>query len=90
MTVHDIPNIEHCDIQVGGSTANPTWYRITSHEGWYIHLNNGVEDTANIWKGAVVLPASYDFSQVEIRAAADLPEGAEICGGDNEPDHEIM
>lgn len=80
MTVYDIPNIEHCNIEVIGNSASPSGYRITTHEGWYIHLNDGVEDTANIWKGAVALSARYDYSQVEIRAEADLPEGAEICG----------
>jgi hypothetical protein len=55
-------------------------YLIVAHEGWYIHLNDGDEETANLWKTAVGLMTNYDFSQVEIRAAADLPEGAEICG----------
>jgi hypothetical protein len=86
MTVYEIPNIEHCDVTMPTSRR----YLIRAHEGWYIHLNDGDEETANIWKGAVGLMTDYDFSQVEIRAEADLPEGAEICGGDNEPDHEIM
>lgn len=90
MTVYDIPNIEHCTIEVIGNSASPSGYRITAHEGWYIHLNDGDEETANIWKGAVALRAAYNFSQVEIRAEADLPEGAEIFGGGNEPEHEIM
>ena len=85
MTVYEIPNIEHCTVTPVGTVG----YRITAHEGWYIHLHNGVEDTVNVWKGAVILPATTDFSIVEIRAEADLPEGAEICGGD-ETEHEIM
>ena len=89
MTIYEIPNIEHCDIVPIGSSANPLGYRVNSHEGWYIHLNNGVEDTQNVWKTAVILTPTYDFSIVEIRAEADLPEGAEICGvTDNE--HEVM
>ena len=86
MTVYEIPNIEHCDVVPIGTLG----YRITAHEGWYIHLNNGVEDTVNVWKGAVALLANDDFSMVEIRAEADLPEGAEICGGDDEPEHEVV
>lgn len=85
MTINEIPNIEHCTIEPMGTIA----YRITAHEGWYIHLHNGVEDTANVWKGAVILILPYDFSTVEIRAEADLPEGAEICGGDNN-EQEVM
>lgn len=84
MTVYEIPNIEHCDVTMPTSRR----YLITAHEGWYIHLNNGVEDTANVWKGAVGLMVDYDFSLVEIRAEADLPEGAEICGGD--ANHEVV
>ena len=85
MTVYEILNIEHCNVTMPSSRV----YLIQAHEGWYIHLNDGDEETANIWKGAVGLPISYDFSQVEIRAEADLPEGAEICGGEDN-DHEIM
>lgn len=86
MTVYEIPNIEHCTVTPVGDPAIA--YRITSHEGWYIHLHNGVEDTVNVWKGAVILSTRYDFSTVEIRAEADLPEGAEICGENT--DNEVM
>lgn len=87
MIVYDIPNIEHCVVT---PMVNGTMFKIVSNEGWYIHLNDGIEDTANVWKGAVILPSTYDFSQVEIRAEADLPEGAEICGGTTEPKPEVM
>lgn len=73
MTVYEIPNIEHCDVTPVGTLG----FRIISHEGWYIHLNDGDEETANIWKGAVVLLANTDWTIVEIRAEADLPEGAD-------------
>ena len=89
MTVNEILNINHCDVIPVMNGETIAGYRINSHEGWYIHLNNGVEDTVNVWKTSVILPASYDFSIVEIRAAADLPEGAEICGGTT-PEPEVM
>ena len=80
MTVYEIPNIEHCTVT---PMVNGNMFRIITNEGWYIHLNDGNEDTANVWKTAVILQATYDFSIVEIRAAADLPENAEICGDVN-------
>lgn len=86
MTVYEIPNIDHCDVSPVGTLG----FRITAHEGWYIHLNDGDEETANIWKGAVILLSTTDWTIVEIRAEADLPEGAEICGDTNEPEHEVM
>ena len=86
MTVYEIANIEHCTIRPVGNVA----YRINSDDGWYIHLNDGIEDTANIYKTAVILSTGYDFSQVEVIAKADLPEDAEICGGDTEPKSETM
>ena len=86
MTVYEIPNIEHCTVRLVGDIV----YRINSNGGWYIHLNDGDEETANIYKTAVALRTDYDFSQVQIIAEADLPEGAEICGGDDEPEHEVM
>lgn len=84
MTVYDIHNIEHCTVT---PKANGAMFLIVAHEGWYIHLNDGDVTAENIYKGAVGLPATYDFSIVEIVAEADLPENAEICGGD---DHEVM
>lgn len=84
MTVYEIPNIEHCSIETVGNPA--IGYTIISNDGWFIHLNDDDEDTVNIWKTAVVLGVNYDFSQVEICAAADLPEGAEICGNVNPPE----
>ena len=78
MTVYEIPNIDHCDVREVGSPV--VMYRITSHKGWYIHLNDGDEYATHIWKTAVALLTSYDFSTVQIVAEADLPEGAEIYG----------
>lgn len=77
MTVYDIPNIEQCTVT---PMASGRMFRIESHEGWYIHLNNGDEQNENIWKTAVALLATYDFSIVEIRPFAELPPDAEICG----------
>jgi hypothetical protein len=85
MTVYEIPNIEHCDVRALGTVG----FRIIAHEGWYIHLNDGDEETANNWTREVGLPASADFSIVEIRAEADLPDGAEINGYDNN-EQEVM
>lgn len=76
MTVYDIPNIEHCTVI---ERLNGTVYMITANDGWYIHLNNGVEDTQNVWTTVVILYDDEDFSIVEIRAEADLPENDDIC-----------
>ena len=78
MTVYEIQNIEHCTVEEFGNPA--CMYRIISNEGWFIHLNDGIADAINTWKTAVALPDDYDFSIVEIRAEADLPEDAEIYG----------
>ena len=79
MTVYEIPNIEHCNVVPVNSNGNVIGYRLTTHEGWFIHLHNGVEDTVNLWKRAVILPVNYDFSIVEIRAEEDLPPESEIA-----------
>lgn len=91
MTVYEIPNIEHATV----STIGTMGYRITMHEGWYIHLRDneaGVDENGNptkIYKTIALLRSDYDFSLVEICAEADLPDNAEINGGaDN--DHEVM
>lgn len=78
MTVYEVPNIEHCDVR---QIANS--YRLVTHEGWYIHLP---EHEENSYTTAVFLLATYDFSTVLIIPASELPEGAEINGGDNPPE----
>ena len=90
MTVYDIPNIEHCDVSKIGSIG----YRILVHEGWYIHQRDFCDTTdengnpTKLFRTVALLSTGYDFSLVEITAEADLPENAEICGGNN--DHEKM
>ena len=91
MTIHDIPNIEHCTIETIGAVA----YRLFAHEGWYIYLPNsgdGEDDNGNpikIYKTVVIISQTYDFSLVEITAEADLPPNIEICG-DTGNDPEVM
>lgn len=92
MTVYDIPNIEHCDIVPVGTIA----YRIIAHPGWYIYkANNPVGEDENgnptkLYQGIAIVSVNFDFSLVEITAEADLPDNAEICGGDTGNDNEIM
>lgn len=86
MTIYEIPNIEHCTVIPVGNP--PVIYRVSSNEGWYIHLNDGIEGGENLYKTAVALNATYDFTQVEIVPESELPENAEICGGSN--DHETI
>ena len=87
MTVYDIPNIEHCTVT---PMASGRMFKIETNEGWYIHLNDGDVETENIWKGAVILPTAYDFSMVEIRPFAELPEDAEICGVVTDTETDIL
>ena len=82
MTVYDIPNIENCTVTVIGSM-----YRIISNEGWYINVN--VDGNENLYKGAVILQSTFDFSLVTIVPESELPEDAEICGGTT-PDVETV
>lgn len=78
MTINEIPNIEHCEVIPMGDPLIA--YKLIANEGWYIHLNNGVEDTQNVYKTVVILILPYDFSIVDIVAEADLPADANICG----------
>lgn len=91
MDIYDIPNIEHCDVAPFGSLN----YRVVAHPGWYIYQADnipGVDENGNptkIYRTVTILRRDYDFSLVEITAEADLPDNAEICGGENN-DHEVM
>lgn len=91
MTVYDIPNIEHCDVTMLGTIG----YRIFAHEGWYIYQADNIpggteENPTKIYRTAVILFTNYDFSLVEITAAADLPDNAEICGDTMPGEPEVM
>lgn len=81
MTVYDIPHVTVTPV------ANGRMFLIVADEGWYIHCP---EHEELVYKGAVGLRADYDFSQVQIVAEADLPEGAEILGDDTQPETEEM
>lgn len=81
MTVYDIPHVTVTPV------ANGRMFLIVADEGWYIHCP---EHEELVYKGAVGLRADYDFSQIQIVAEADLPEGAEILGGDTQPETEVM
>ena len=84
MTIHDIPNIEHCKIT---PRLNGQMQMITTNDGYYIHLNDGHEETENTWATVMILNNDYPWEQVEIRAKEDLPENAEICADtENEED----
>ena len=82
MTVYDIPHVTVTPV------ANGRMFLIVADEGWYIHIPS-IHDEL-VYKGAVGLEASFDFSTVQIVAEADLPEGAEILGGDTQPETEVM
>ena len=60
-------------------------WRITMEDGYWIHQPVFGE---NVWKTVTGIYPNEDLSTTEIRATADLPENAELCGGDN--DHEVM
>ena len=76
MTIYDVPNIEHCTVteRLGGKS-----YKVVANSGWFIHYNDGDEETENFWFTVILVRSDYDFSLIQIVAEADLPEGAEIC-----------
>ena len=56
---------------------------LTADEGMY--LTDG-----QTYGTTVVLPADADYSAWYEITEADLPDNAEICGGNNEPEQEVM
>ena len=67
--------------------GNPVYvYRVTTEDGYYIRTPKMEE---NIYKTVTFIYPTDDFDAIEIVAQADLPENAEICGGEDN-NHEIM
>lgn len=81
MTVYEIPNIEHCTVT---PMANGRMFRILTNDGWVIKMPEYAE---NEYSMGVILPATDDFSVVQILPVSSLPEDAVINGdADNEPE----
>ena len=92
MTIYDIPNIEHCDIE----NMSQNIVRLFAHEGWYIHKStdpvgeDGNGNTTIMYRTVVIIFTDREnLSGIEIVAEADLPSNAEICGDVNN-NHEVM
>lgn len=74
MSINQIPNIEHCETKEVKANEKVIGYTIKAMDGYLIHLNNGVEDTENVWVRTISISATEDFSRVEIRKETDAPK----------------
>ena len=79
MSVYDLLNVT---VEEMGTI----YYRVRTNEGYYMACPMYGE---NVYKTVGTFRVSYDFSLVQIVAEADLPEGAELNGGEYN-DHEVM
>ena len=80
MTINEIPNITYTII------GNNIGYRIVANDGYCIHTPQHEE---NEYARLIAVPVSYDLSQIQVLLIADLPEGSEVHGG-NENEPEVM
>lgn len=72
MTVNDLQNVR---VENFGNPVSA--HRITANEGYCIHTPAHAE---NQYARVIIVPATYDFSVVQVLLIADLPEDAEIHG----------
>lgn len=92
MTIYDIPNIEHCDIETIGTMG----WRLRAHDGWYIYksTNPVIEDLngnqCKLYQTVVAVRNTENLAGIEITAEVDLPDNAIINGGGTGNDHEVM
>lgn len=77
MSVYELQNVTVTE------RLNGAMYQIVANDGWCIHLP---EHEEGLYKRAVILQATYDFSTVQIINVNDLPEGTEIMGGETQPE----
>lgn len=75
-SVYDLPHI--ADIHPLVNNGITLSWQITMEEGYWIHQPAFGD---NIWKTVTLVYPNTDYSAIEICAEADLPEGAEKCGG---------
>ena len=82
MTVYDLPHIASVRyIEVLGA------YRVETEEGYWIRLPSFEE---NVWKTITSIYPDEDLTAIQIVHESELPEGAELCGGNTEPTPEVM
>ena len=68
--------------------GNPAYgYIVQTDDGYYIHTEELGE---NIYKTVTGIYSTDNLDAIVIIPESELPEGAEIWGDTNEPDHEIM
>lgn len=80
MTVYDLPHI--AEVTEIGTSGN---YKVKTEEGYWIRKPTFTE---NVWKTVTFIYPNDDLTAIQIVATADLPEGAEMCGGvENEPEN---
>ena len=80
MTINELQNVTYTII------GNNIGYRIVANDGYCIHTPQHAE---NEYTRLIAVPVSYDLSQIQVLLIAELPEGAEIHGG-NDNNTEIM
>lgn len=94
MTIYDIPNIDHCEVEFMSETTVRLW----AHEGWYIHKSTDfpIEDDDGNQIGVmyrtvvIIFIDREDLSGIEITAEADLPPGSQIFGIGDNTNHEVV
>jgi hypothetical protein len=62
-------------------------YAVKTEEGYWIRVPSFEE---NVWKTSTALYPTDDLANVQIVHESELPEGAELCGGNTEPEPEVM
>lgn len=81
MTINKLQNVTYTVI------ANNIGYTITANDGYCIHLPTHAEKE---YAKMITIPASYNLSKIQVLPISELPEGAEIHGGETEPEHETI
>lgn len=75
-------------ITITRAIGNPVYaYAVRTEEGYYI---NTPRLDANVYKTSTSIYATDDFDAIVIIPASELPEDAEILGGETKPETETI
>ena len=86
ITKQDLEAIPH--IAQVNQIGNPALvFDIVMEDGYFIHFTtwDDNEELANVWKTVTAIYPDEDINTIVIRAEADLPADADICGGVKPP-----
>ena len=90
MTKEDIKNaLVYVELENIYAVGDPVrMFRVQMNDGYCMHIIGRYDEL--MYKTVGIIYPTDDLTQIIVCATTDIPDGAEINGGETEPDTEVM